>query len=212
LLVFFVFCPHRFASCSLIQTCVPTFPNLSAGFFARTRFLRERRRPATTIHNIISSPPPPTNTLSPCQHSCHRDRIAASLLSPPPPTTPRPHHRVATTTATTTPPQSSLPRRPTPRRLQERLRRRRYLSTPAVDHQQHRLPSPSVFLRTPGESCTSTCIVDRRTSSLASRQSSYVRHGNFTTSIEMRGDSSDSEDDELEYGYRDSRRRRHNFF
>ena len=39
LLVFLVFCPHRFASCSLVQTCVPTFPNLSAGFFARTRFL-----------------------------------------------------------------------------------------------------------------------------------------------------------------------------
>ncbi len=46
----------------------------------------------------------------------------------------------------------------------------------------------------------------RQTSSLASRQSSYVRPINLTTSIEMRGDSSNSEDDELEYGYRDSRR------
>ena len=59
LLSFLVFCPHRLASCSLIQTCVPIFPNLSAVFFACTRFLRQRRR-AATIHNMISTPRTPT--------------------------------------------------------------------------------------------------------------------------------------------------------
>ncbi len=199
----------------------PHFPNLSAGFFARTRFLRQRRR-ATTIHNIISSStdqhlePLPTQ-FSPRPQRCLSAVAAATHDSPRPPPPHRHHHRHhdATTIIVTT--------MPTPPRLQERLRRSRYLSTPAVDHQPerrgggrlHRLTPPSVlFVRTharrPKRRGGGKPHVNRhrrrQTSSLASRQSSYVRPINLTTSIEMRGDSSNSEDDELEYGYRDSRR------
>ena len=115
LLVFLFFCPHRFASCSLIQTCVPTFPNLSAGFFARTRFLRQRRRSAT-IHNIISAStdqhlePLPTQ-LPPRPQPCLSVVAAATHDSPPPPPPPRRHHdhRYHDANSTSTPGTPTLP-------------------------------------------------------------------------------------------------------
>ena len=166
-------------------------------------------------------PPPPTNTLSRCQHSCHRDRDAASLLSPPPPTTPRgPRHRIATTSATTTPPRSSLPRRPLHLDF-----RNAYAAAATCQRRRSTINRNAGGGGYIGCRCRPSCSYARpptqeeggetarqppsstSNSSLASRQSSYFCPVNFTTSIEMRGDSSDSEDDELEYGYRDSRRR-----
>ena len=148
---------------------------------------------------------------------------AASLLSPPPPTTPHaPRHRIATSTATTTPPRSLLPQ------CQFHLdSRNAYTAAATCQRRQstinrnagggggyigcRRRPSCS-YARPPTQEegggkphVNRNCR--RQTSSLASHQSSYVRPVNLTTSIEMRGDSSNSEDDELEYGYRDSRQR-----
>ena len=186
-------------------------------FFPHQVFESKR---AATIHNIISAStdqhlePLPTQ-LPPRPRRCLSVVAAATHDSPPPPPH-RHHHRHhdATTIIVTT--------TPTPPRLQECLRRRRYLSTPAVDNQPEcgggggnigcrRRPSCSYARPRSQEEGGGKPHVNRhrrrQTSSLASRQSSYVRPVNFTTSIEMRGDSSDSEDDELEYGYRDSRRR-----
>ncbi len=93
LLVFCFFCTHRFASCSLLQTSVPNFPNLSAGFICSYQVLGAEKTSHHTSHLCLCQPSPlDLEPLSP-QLPPQRQRCLCAVAStthnglplPPPP-------------------------------------------------------------------------------------------------------------------------------
>ncbi len=118
LLVFCFFCTQRFVSCSLLQTSVPNFPTLSAGFFCSHQVLGAEKTSHHTSHLCLCWPSPLDLELLPPQLPLQWQRCLSAVASatydglPLPSPLPQCHHHhdaAAATLSTPTPTPPPLP-------------------------------------------------------------------------------------------------------